>query len=131
MLADIRYALRVLRKSPGFTFIVVLALALGIGIVHDVKHNSLAAPVPPQLYVSYLQSPDTQMTLVIRAAGDPLRLVGAARNEVRSVDPDQPVANVRTMDQIIAASMARRRFNMLLLGIFAAVALALAAVGLY
>ena len=102
-----------------------------VGIVHDVKHNSLAAPAPPQIYVSYLQSPDTQMTLVIRTAGDPLQVVAAVRNEVRSVDPDQPVANVRTMDQIVAASVARPRFNMLLLGIFAGVALVLAAVGLY
>jgi len=102
-----------------------------VGIVHDVKHNSLAAPAPPQLYVSYLQSAESGMTLVIRTAGDPLRVVAAARNEVRSVDPDQPVANIRTMDHIVAASMARQRFNMLLLGIFAAVALALAAVGLY
>ena len=102
-----------------------------VGIVHDVKHNSLAAPAPPQLYVSYLQSADTQMTLVIRTAGDPLQVVAAARNEVRSVDPDQPVANVRTMENIVAASVARPRFNMLLLGIFAAVALVLAAVGLY
>jgi putative ABC transport system permease protein len=102
-----------------------------VGIVHDVKHNSLAAPAPPQLYVSYLQMPDTQMTLVIRTSGDPLQVVAAARNEVRSVDPDQPVANVRTMEKIVAASVARPRFNMLLLGIFAAVALALAAVGLY
>ena len=102
-----------------------------VGIVHDVKHNSLAAPAPPQLYVSYLQRADTQMTLVIRTAGDPLQVVAAARNEVRSVDPDQPVANVRTMEKIVAASVARPRFNMLLLGIFAAVALVLAAVGLY
>ncbi|MBZ5591580.1 MAG: ABC transporter permease [Acidobacteriia bacterium] len=102
-----------------------------VGMVHDVRHNSLAAPVPPQLYVSYLQGPDTQMTLVIRTAGDPLQVVAAARNEIRSVDPDQPVANIRTMEKIIAASMARQRFNMLLVGIFAAVALALAAVGLY
>jgi putative ABC transport system permease protein len=102
-----------------------------VGIVHDVKHNSLAAPAPPQLYVSYLQSADTQMTLVIRTAGDPLQVVAAARNEVRSVDSDQPVANVRTMEKIVEASVARPRFNMLLFGIFAAVALALAAVGLY
>jgi putative ABC transport system permease protein len=102
-----------------------------VGIVHDVKHNSLAAPAPPQLYVSYLQMADTQMTLVIRTSGDPLQVVAAARNEVRSVDPDQPVANVRTMEKIVAASVARPRVNMLLLGIFAAVALVLAAVGLY
>jgi putative ABC transport system permease protein len=102
-----------------------------VGIVHDVKHNSLAAPAPPQLYVSYLQSADTQMTLVIRTVGDPLQVVAAARNEVKAVDPDQPVANVRTMEKIVAASVARPRFNMLLLGIFATVALVLAAVGLY
>jgi putative ABC transport system permease protein len=102
-----------------------------IGVVRDVRHTALEAASRSQIYTSYLQDPYNQMTMVLRVAGDPLALAGAARHEVSAVDPNQPVANVRTMEQVVAASVARRRFNLLLLGIFAAVALGLAAVGLY
>jgi putative ABC transport system permease protein len=71
------------------------------------------------------------MALVIRANGDAARLSMAVQKEIRGLDPEQPVADVRTMEQVIAKSIARPRFNTLLLSIFAGVALVLASVGLY
>jgi putative ABC transport system permease protein len=71
------------------------------------------------------------MFLAVRTTVEPLGLAAAVRNEVTALDKDQPVADIQTMEQRLAASLAEPRFNMLLLGIFAAVALALAAVGLY
>jgi putative ABC transport system permease protein len=71
------------------------------------------------------------MTLAIRTEGPPLGLAAAVQREIQALDKDQPVADVRTMEQWVAESVARARFSMLLLGIFAAVALVLAAVGLY
>src|SRR3954469_17512636 len=71
------------------------------------------------------------MALIIRAKGDAARLNTAVQKEIRSLDPEQPVADVRTMEQVIARSIARPRFNTMLLSIFAGVALILASVGLY
>ena len=71
------------------------------------------------------------MTLVIRSAIDPMQLVPSVQREIRAIDPDQPVADVRTLDAVVAKSIARPRFDTMLLGIFAAVALVLASVGLY
>jgi putative ABC transport system permease protein len=71
------------------------------------------------------------MSVVIRTQGDPLQLVAAVRHEVQAMDPAQPIADVRTMEQLVANSVARPRFNTLLLGVFATVALVLAAVGIY
>jgi putative ABC transport system permease protein len=105
-----------------------------VGIVKDVRQFELDVDPKPQAYFPY-----TQMTysflaprdLVVRTAVDPLSLAAAARNEVWSIDKDQPVSNIATMEQILSNSVARQRFNMLLLAIFAAVALVLAAVGIY
>jgi len=71
------------------------------------------------------------MTLVVRAASDPLGIVGAVRSEIWAIDKDQSVYDIKTMDQLLSEMMSQRRFSMLLLGIFAAVALILAAVGIY
>ena len=71
------------------------------------------------------------MTLVIRTAGDPAEMAPAVRREIGSIDPDQPVADVRTMTQVMAETVARARFNTLLLGIFAGLATLLAAVGIF
>ena len=71
------------------------------------------------------------MYLAIRTGSDPAAMTSAVRNEVRAVDPDQPVFNVRTMDQVVEESISQPRFRTLLLGIFAALALVLAAIGLY
>jgi putative ABC transport system permease protein len=111
-----------------------------IGIVGHVKHYGLdgEVPVDPQFYLPLRQVPDqflprvvTRISMAVRTSGDPLPLIGAIRQHVLAVDPNQPIYNVRTMDQVITESIAARRFAMLLLTIFAAVALLLASLGIY
>ena len=102
-----------------------------VGVVKDVKHIALDSDSKPAMYFSVNQYPSPFMTVVARTTGDPLQLVAAARSEVRAVDKDQPISNVKTMEQLLDNSISTRRFNMLLLSIFAGVALLLAAVGIY
>jgi len=103
-----------------------------IGVVGDVRRNGLDLGVEPEVYTSYLQRPDRRMQVVMRTdLPDAGQLIQAARAEVRAFDPNQIIWRTQTLDQMLSTSVAPRRFNMLLLGIFAAVALVLAAVGLY
>ncbi len=102
-----------------------------VGVVGPVKHKALDADLRGQLYYPHAQSAQGSMYLVVRTATNPMSLASAVQNAVRTIDKDQPVYNVRTMQEIFSNSVAQRRFSMLLLGIFAAVALVLAAVGLY
>jgi putative ABC transport system permease protein len=103
-----------------------------IGIVGDVRHAGLDQEPEPEFYVSYLQKPTSSMSVVVRASGaDPAALAPSLRGVIGQINKDQPVYNVRTMRQLLSESVARRRFNMLLLGVFAGVALLLAAIGLY
>ena len=84
--------------------------------------------------MSYWPHPEltySAMTFVVRTQGEPTVVAGAAQNVIRSLDPEQPVADVRTMESLIGSSVARARFNTLLLTIFALVALLLAGVGIY
>ncbi len=106
-----------------------------VGVVRDVKHSALDAEPRPEIFRPFFQSPGTSfsgdLALVARTVSDPLSLAAAIRNEVWAVDKEMPVYDIETMDQIIAESVSRRRFNMLLLGVFAAVAMILATVGIY
>jgi len=102
-----------------------------VGVVGNVRSAGLESEPGPMIYVSYSQNPWPTMSAVIRAAGDPMRLVAAVRREVLALDQDQPVYNVRPLEDVVGASLAARRFQMLLLGIFAAVALIMAAIGVY
>ena len=102
-----------------------------VGVVGDIKHDGLDLPSLPTVYASYLQAPDSGMTLVVRTAGDPRRLIGAIRSQVYAVDRNQPVSTVRTMENVVAESVGPRRLSMSLLSGFAALALFLAAVGIY
>jgi putative ABC transport system permease protein len=102
-----------------------------IGVVGDEKQDSLRAEVRPEIYQSHLQSAQNEMTLVVRAAGDPRALVGAVREQIRALDRGLPVDDIKTMREVISESLARERFITLLLVGFAALALALAAVGIY
>lgn len=102
-----------------------------IGIVGDVKQEGLDAATYSEIYVPFRQSPRPAMTLVARTHGDPLRLAGAIRGEVLALDGNQPIFAVQTMDQALTDSLAEQRFAMFLFSLFAAVALALAAVGIY
>ena len=86
----------------------------------------------PQIYLAAAQFPNTGVSLLVRvASGDPLSLAAAVKREIESIDPDQPVAAVSTMEKNIGASLAARRLTMSLLGAFAGLALVLASVGIY
>jgi putative ABC transport system permease protein len=102
-----------------------------VGIARDVKHVSLEDTARPEMYLPFAQFPIFFQTIVLRTAGDPLSLVAAARSEVLAVKNDQPISNIHTMEELLSNSIAQRRFNMLLLSIFAGVALLLSAVGIY
>ncbi|MGH9937369.1 MAG: ADOP family duplicated permease [Blastocatellia bacterium] len=105
-----------------------------VGVAPDVKRYGLEDEVRPEFYRPYLQEEQLlafNMKLSVRATGDPLNLAAAVRQQAHAVDPDQPVYSVMTMEQRLAESVAPRRFQMLLFGVFAAVALAMAAVGIY
>ncbi len=102
-----------------------------VGVVAHVKHYGLSAQGREFIYFPYTQTPARQMFLAVRTEGDPSNLIGSVRNEIASMDPDQPVADIRNMEQIVYGSVAQPRFNTLMLGIFAVVALILAAVGVY
>ena len=102
-----------------------------VGIVGDVKQYGPAQPTTMQTYEPFLQNPFSGMTLVVRTEGNPTALTSAIRSQVLSIDKDQPVARTRPLDQVLSDSVAKQRFLMVLLTTFAAVALVLAAVGLY
>jgi putative ABC transport system permease protein len=103
-----------------------------VGVVGDARRRSLAAEAEPEFYVPFQQARQRRMNLVVRAgAGDPVALTSSLRGAVAELDRDQLIWQTRTLDQLVAASVAGRRFNMTLLGLFAAVAMMLAALGLY
>jgi putative ABC transport system permease protein len=102
-----------------------------VGVVGDVKPSGLDAENEPQIYVPHAQDPWGVMSLVVRTKGEPTVLAGAVRSAVLALDKDQPVYDVKTMEDVVAASVASRRTPMLLFTVFAGVALLLAAVGIY
>jgi putative ABC transport system permease protein len=102
-----------------------------IGIIRDIRQQSLDTEPYAQVYSPYAQFPSRSMTLVARTSSDPPGLVPSIRNELSAMDKDQPLYNVRTMAQVMSESIARERFSMLLIAIFAGVGLVLASVGIY
>ncbi len=104
-----------------------------IGVIGDVHYASLDAPVMPELYLPYTQSQQGagQMWVALRARTSPLLLAGALRDAVRQLDPQQPIGEIASLDQMVSRSTATRRFNMILLTGFAGLALVLALVGIY
>ncbi len=102
-----------------------------VGVVGDVRERGLDREAVPTLYVAHSQVPLRSMHVVARTAADPLALAAAVRREVTALDAAIPVANVRTLDALVAESVSARRFYMLLLGVFAAAALVLAAIGVF
>jgi putative ABC transport system permease protein len=103
-----------------------------VGIVKDAKQGELASEPVPEMYLPQSQASKLRSaTLVVRTSSDPLTLAGSVQNEVWAIDKGMPVSQVRSMDQVISDSIGPQRFNMLLLGIFAIVALILAVVGIY
>ena len=101
-----------------------------VGVVGDVHHTGLSTLPNPEIYLSHLQEPQTSLAVMIRTSVDPLQLATAARERVQLLDKDQPVT-VTTMEEIFSQSVAGQRFNALLLGVFAALALILAAIGIF
>lgn len=110
-----------------------------VGVVRDARNYGLDEEVRPEAFIPYLQNTPgylagaaSSMNLVVRtASSDPLSMTAAVKAQVHAIDRDQPVYNVKTMEQYLADSLARRRFNMMLLTVFAGVALLLAAIGIY
>jgi putative ABC transport system permease protein len=105
-----------------------------IGVVGDVKYSGLNQPTDPAVYTPFSQNDEAWrrfMTLAIRAPDASAGLVEEVKKQIWSLDGQIPVSDVHAMDELIAVSLAQQRFNMLLLGLFAALALTLAAVGIY
>jgi predicted permease len=105
-----------------------------VGIVADVRHRGLHRPAEPQAFVSYRQDFEPlwkSAAFAVKTAGDPAALAGAARGAIAAVDRDQPVGRIRTMEDVVARSVAPRRFTMTLASALAALAAVLAAVGTY
>jgi putative ABC transport system permease protein len=102
-----------------------------VGIVGDVRYDSLVDEAAPTVYFPHPDLVYDAMTLVIRTTGDPGDMVPAVRRVLRSIDPNQPVSDVRTMDQVMSQTVGRARFNTVLLGLFAALATLLATAGIF
>jgi putative ABC transport system permease protein len=107
-----------------------------VGVAGNIKHRALEAADRPELYVPYRQPlfagwTVRPMYVIARTSADPASTVAVARHEVARVDRDQPISDVRTMDERIGRSLSSRRFSMVLLALFAGLALTLAAVGIY
>ena len=111
------------RKNPKWLTIV--------GIVRSIRHRGLDLDPQPEYYLPLAQGAERGMVLTMRSTEDPRSLASAVRREIQSIDPDQPIANVRTLEAVTADSIAPRRMSMVLLGAFAGIALLLAGVGIY
>jgi putative ABC transport system permease protein len=102
-----------------------------VGVVGDVKQESLRTPTPPQVYEPFSQKPTRSFQVLLRAPENPADLVDPVRRAVRAIDNAQPISTARLLDDMVARSLTRDRFSVLILGAFASLALLLAAVGLY
>jgi putative ABC transport system permease protein len=102
-----------------------------IGVVGNVRYDSLIDEAPPAVYFPHPELAYPFMTLVLRTDGDPTAIAPAVQREIRAIDPNQPVSDVRTMNQVMSEAVSRSRFNTLLLGLFAALATLLSAVGIF
>jgi putative ABC transport system permease protein len=101
------------------------------GVTADVHESSVAGAPFPQVYVPHAQAPFQRMALVVRASLDPLSLVSAVRAQLTAMDPSLPLYEVHTEDDLVAANVAPRRFALTLVGLFAGLALLIAAIGIY
>jgi ABC-type antimicrobial peptide transport system permease subunit len=102
-----------------------------VGVVGDLRYDGLSEDIGNNVYIPHAQDTWNAMMLTIRTHGDPNLLLGSMRGEIWSVDKKLSISEVKTMDQILDTQLARPRFSMFLLGLFAATALLLAAIGIY
>jgi ABC-type antimicrobial peptide transport system permease subunit len=102
-----------------------------VGVVGNIKSDGFDAPTAPHIYLSTYQGPPYSSVLFLRTHANPGTLGDRIRSEVQSVDSNLPLFSVRTMDEVVARSMAERRFALEILGVFACIALLLAAIGIY
>ena len=102
-----------------------------VGVVGDIRQLGLDVPPYPELFMPYAQRPSSEMSLVLRTASEPSSLIPIAKKEIWGVDPDEPVTDIKTMDELVSTEASGRRFVLQLIGVFAAIALVLAAVGIY
>ena len=102
-----------------------------IGVVGNVRQRGLAEPFEPTIYIHALQNMRASMSVVVRTTGDPLRYVNAVRNAIWSVERDQPIAEVTTLENLLGRAVARPRLLAWLLGVFGAIGLILGALGIY
>lgn len=102
-----------------------------VGVIADVKQVSLGSTAKPEVYFPYPQAASPEMSLVVRTTNPPLSQAAALKGQIRVIDRDLPIADAKTMEQLLAESVSGPRFNMLLLTVFAVVALVLALVGIY
>jgi putative ABC transport system permease protein len=102
-----------------------------VGVVRDVRHWGLDRPVNPEMYMPMPQYLSNWLTFTVATDGDPASVAGAVREQLRTFDPDLPLSNIRTMEDVAARSVASRRSGMLLVGVFGLLALILAAAGIY
>lgn len=102
-----------------------------VGVVGTVRQTALDREPEPHLYVPQAQLPSPELTLVIRVAGNPTDLTASVREQMRSLDADLPLSNVRTLADLVAGSAEPRRLGALLMSLFAAIALLLTLVGVY
>jgi putative ABC transport system permease protein len=102
-----------------------------VGVVGRIKHDSLDAVAPTQVYWPHRQRAQDRMALVVRTAGDPSQWMARTIAAIRAVDPEQPVFNAFTLEEIVDRSLSQRRLNAVLVGVFAGLSLLLATVGIY
>ncbi|MGH9779778.1 MAG: ABC transporter permease, partial [Candidatus Acidiferrales bacterium] len=116
---------RIRRPEPDAPWMTI------VGVSGDVRHGGLDTDARPTWYLPFAQVQETGATLLVRSASDPSTVASAIRAQVRALDAQQALHVIRSMEEVIAESMARRRFSLLLLSVFALLALTLAAVGVY
>jgi putative ABC transport system permease protein len=102
-----------------------------VGVVGNVHHGGLKVSPPPEIYLPHVQEPSSTLWVTVRTTGDPTRVAAAIRTEIRAIDADLPVGQMKTMEQVVSDSVARPRFDAGILGVFGAVALFLSMIGIY
>ena len=106
-------------------------LATIVGVARDLKYSAIDADAAPEVFFHYADAPISSITLVMRVDGDPITVAPVIKNALSAIDPTQSFYNIKTLEEVLSDSIAPRRFNLLLLGTFAIVALVLAALGVY